>query len=183
MFITLRDESGTALDYVTMALGWDPVRTRRRPGSRSKDIDLNAAALLFAGNAIADVVYHEQLISRDGSVRHLGDSTTGEGKGDNEIITVDLTRLAPEVTTVIFVVTSYTGQTFEQIENAFCRAIDGVSGIEIARYDLSGGGAYTGLVMGRVVRADGFWQFESIGEGIRAQHPVEAVAQLTAFVM
>lgn len=183
MFITLRDDSGTALDYVTMALGWDPVRTHRFFGARGKDIDLNAAALLFADEEIIDVVYHEQLISRDGAIRHLGDSTTGEGKGDNEIITVDLTRLTPEITTVVFIVTCYTGQTFEQIDNAFCRLVDSVSGIEIARYDLSGGGSHTGLVMGKVFRTDGVWQFASIGEAIRAQHPAEAVTQVRVMLV
>ncbi|WP_245567490.1 TerD family protein [Nocardia vinacea] len=179
----LRDESGAALAHVTMALGWDPVRARRWLRSRSVDIDLNAAALLFAADQIVDVVYHEQLSSRDGSVRHLGDSTTGEGKGDNEIITVDLTRLPAEVTTVVFIVTSYSGQTFDQIENAFCRLVDGVSGTEIARYDLTGGGTHTGLVMGKLSRTDGVWQFDPIGEGIRAQHPVEAIPQLRAFLI
>ncbi|WP_433654709.1 TerD family protein [Nocardia sp. CA-128927] len=173
---------GAALDYVNMALGWDPVRRRRWFGTRTKDIDLNAAALLFTDDHMVDVVYHEQLGSADGAVRHLGDSTTGEGKGDNEIITVDLTRLTPEVTTVFFIVTSYTGQTFEQIENAFCRVVDGVSGTEIARYDLTGGGPHTGLIMGKLFRSQGSWQFDAIGEGIWARHPVEAVSQLTTFV-
>ncbi|WP_378740015.1 TerD family protein [Nocardia brasiliensis] len=181
MFVTLRDDHGVGLDYVNMALGWDPVRKNRWLGG-GKDIDLNAAALLFADDNIVDVVYHEQLTSRDGSLRHLGDSTTGEGDGDNEIITVDLTRLTPEVSTVFFIVTCYTGQTFEQIENAFCRVIDGVSGAEIARYDLTGGGSYTGLVMGKLTRSDNVWRFDAIGEGIRAQHPAEAVAQLKTFV-
>ncbi|MGW4845404.1 TerD family protein [Nocardia brasiliensis] len=182
MFTTLRDENGAALDYVTMALGWDPVRPGRWFGAPGKDIDLNASALLFAGDQIADVVYHEQLSSRDGAVRHLGDSTTGEGKGDNEIITVDLTRLTPEITAAVFIVTCYTGQTFEQIENAFCRLIDSVSGIELARYDLSAGGSHTGLVMCKVYRSDGVWQFESIGETIRAEHPAEAVPLVREFL-
>ncbi|MEU7145750.1 TerD family protein [Nocardia sp. NPDC046473] len=183
MFITLHDEGGIALDYVTMALGWDPVRARRWFGAPGKDIDLNAAALLFADDQIVDVVYHEQLISRDGAVRHLGDSTTGEGKGDNEIITVDLTRLTPRIDAVVFIVTCYTGQTFEHIENAFCRLIDSVTGVEIARYDLSGGGAHTGLVMGKVFQTDGVWQFASIGDAIRAQHPAEAVPQVRALLV
>ncbi|WP_327096715.1 TerD family protein [Nocardia vinacea] len=182
MFVTLRDETGKALDYVTMALGWDPVHRRKWFSTRTKDIDLNAAALLYADDRITDVVYHEQLTSTDGSVRHLGDSTTGEGKGDNEIITVDLTRMTPEVTTVFFIVTSYTGQTFEQIENAFCRVVDGVSGTEIARYDLTSSRSHTGLIMGKLFRGQGMWQFDAIGEGIWARHPVEAVTQLTAFV-
>ncbi|WP_157129326.1 TerD family protein [Nocardia amamiensis] len=182
MSITLHDESGVALDYVRMALGWDPVRPRRRWfAARPAEIDLNAAALLFAADRLVDVVYHEQLSSNDGAVRHHGDSMTGEGKGDNEVITVDLTRIPPQVTTLIFLVTSYSGQTFDQIDNAFCRLVD-KAGHEIARYDLSGGGSHTGLVMGKLARAQSEWRFEAVGSPIRAQHPIEAIPQLTDII-
>ncbi|WP_228838804.1 TerD family protein [Nocardia amamiensis] len=179
--MTLSDHNAARLEHLRMALGWDPVR-RSLFGSNTKDIDLNAAALLFAEDRIADVVYHQQLNSRDGSVRHFGDSTTGEGKGDNEVITVDLTRIPPQITTIIFLVTSYTGQTFDQIENAFCRVVDTVSGDEIARHDLSADTSHTGLVMGKVSRTGASWRFEPIGEAIRAQHPVEAIPQMTRFL-
>ncbi|MFI6870323.1 TerD family protein [Nocardia sp. NPDC050406] len=179
MFVTLRDETGAPLNYVGMALGWDPAR-RRLFGGPVENIDLNAAALLFSGADIVDVVYHEQLTSRDGSVRHHGDSVTGEGKGDIETITVDLTRLSPQVTNVIFLVTSYSGQTFEQIDNAFCRLVDGV-GAEIARYDLEHG-EHTGFVMGRLFPVEGAWHYEPIGAAIFAEHPVEAVSQVTRYL-
>lgn len=182
MYLALQDDTGTTFASVNMALGWDPARRRWFSG-RVKDIDLNASALLFAGDRMVDVVYHEQLTSRDGSVRHLGDSTTGEGDGDDEIIAVDLTRLPAEVTSVFFIVTCYTGQTFDHIRNAFCRLVDGVSRTEIARFDLTADRSHTGLVMGRMFLApEGVWQFETIGEGIRAEHPVEAVPQLAAFL-
>ncbi|CAM4516791.1 TerD family protein [Nocardia ninae] len=182
MFVTLRDDNRGGLHYVSMALGWDPVHQRRWFSGGAKDIDLNASALLYAEDSLVDVVYHEQLMSGDGAVRHLGDSTTGEGHGDNEIVTVDLTRLAPEVTLVFFLVTCYTGQSFDQIENAFCRIVDGVSDVEIARYDLSSGGSYTGLILGKLGRSGNIWQFDAIGEGISARHPADAVPQLRTLV-
>ncbi|NNH71741.1 TerD family protein [Nocardia uniformis] len=181
MFVTLRDETGAPLNFVGMALGWDPAQ-RRRFGGRVQNIDLNAAALLFSGADIVDVVYHEQLSSRDGSVRHHGDSVTGEGTGDVEVITVDLTRMASQVTTVIFLVTSYGGQTFEQIDNAFCRLFDGASSTEIARYNLDRG-EHTGFVMGRLFTADAEWHYEPIGAAIFAGHPVEAVTQVSQFLV
>lgn len=167
-----------------MALGWDPSQGRRwfhRGGNNA--IDLNAAALLCGADRILDVVYHEQLLSQDGAVRHLGDSTDGEGEGDDESIFADLTRLTPEVTTVIFLVTSYSGQTFGEIENAFCRVLDPIADAEIIRYDLSAGGTYTGLVVGSVFRAADEWQFRPIGEGIQAGHPVEAVPHLAPYLV
>ncbi|UAK31331.1 TerD family protein [Nocardia asteroides] len=179
--MTSSDHNSARLEHLRMALGWDPVR-RSWFGLNAKDIDLNAAALLFADKQITDVVYHQQLSSRDGSVRHLGDSTTGEGKGDNEVITVDLSRIQPQVTAVIFLVTCYTGQTFGQIENAFCRVVDTISDAEIARHDLSAEASHTGLVMGKVSRTDGIWHFEPIYQAIQAQHPVEAIAHLNRFL-
>ncbi|MGK8557045.1 TerD family protein [Nocardia gipuzkoensis] len=175
------DERDTRLDHVTIALGWDPA-TPSRWFSRRKDIDLNAAALLFAADRLVDVVYHERISSADGSVRLHGDSITGEGDGDDEVITADLTRIPSEVTTVLFLVTCYTGQTFEQIDNAYCRVIDSVADTQIARYDLTGGGDHTGLVLGRVRRTDGVWHFDTVGKGVRARHPVEAVPLLGDYV-
>ncbi|MFI9415197.1 TerD family protein [Nocardia gamkensis] len=179
--MTATDPHRTRLEHLRVALGWDPVR-RSRFAFTAKDIDLNVSAVLFADEHIGDVVYHQQLSSRDGSVRHLGDSTTGEGKGDNEVITIDLTRIPDRITTVVVLVTSYTGQTFDQIENAFCRVVDTVSGTEIAHHDLDANPSHTGFVMGKVSRAQGTWQFQSIGEAISAQHPVEAIPQITRFL-
>ncbi|MEU2253119.1 TerD family protein [Nocardia xishanensis] len=173
---------GDSLAVVQMAVGWDPAAKRRWLPGKTKDIDLNAAALLFSGDTIVDVVYHEQLMSQDGSVRLLGDNTTGDGEGDDEIITLDLTRISPQVTAVFFLVTCYTGQTFEKIENAFCRVVDGVTKAEIARYELSKIQAHTGFLAGKLVRAQAGWAFRSIDEEIQAQHPVEAVPQLAPFL-
>ncbi|WP_245745703.1 TerD family protein [Nocardia altamirensis] len=180
----LRDDSGTGFELVTMTLGWEPVRRDRWWGGAVRDIDMNAAAMLFSGDGLVDVVYHESLTSQDGSIHHLGDSITGEGprKADDEIISVDLTRLSPQVTTVIFLVTTYTGHTFAEIDNAFCRLVDSVSATEIARYELHGA-SHTGLVMGALRRTvDGVWEFHEIDEGIAAQHPVDAAPLLGRYL-
>ncbi|MER7452350.1 TerD family protein [Nocardia beijingensis] len=177
----LRDERGVPLDHVTVALGWDPAGRSRFFGRR-EEIDLNVAALLFAADRLVDVVYHEQLSSTDGAVRLHGDSMTGEGAGDDEIIAVDLSRIALQVTTVLFLVTCYTGQTFERIANAYCRVIDTVAGTQLARHELTGGGSHTGLVLGRVRRTDGAWHFQDIGAGLRARHPVDAIPHIGPYL-
>jgi tellurium resistance protein TerZ len=181
MLTVLRDERDVPLEHVTVALGWDPA-TRSRLLGRRKEIDLNVAALLFAADRLVDVVYHEQLTSTDGAVRLHGDSLTGEGEGDDEVISVDLSRLSPQVTTVLFLITSYTGRTLDRIANAYCRVIDTAAGTQLARHELTGGGSHTGMVLGRVRRAGGSWHFEGIGAGLQARHPVEAVAQIGAYI-
>ncbi|MGQ4616041.1 TerD family protein [Nocardia sp. R7R-8] len=177
----LRDERGVPLEHVTVALGWDPA-TRSRFFGRRAEIDLNVAALLFAADRLVDVVYHEQLSSTDGAVRLHGDSMTGEGAGDDEIISVDLSRITAQVTTVLFLITCYTGQTFERIANAYCRVIDTVAGTQLVRHELTGGGSHTGLVLGRVRRTDGAWHFQDVGAGLHARHPVEALPQIGPYL-
>ncbi|CAM2979418.1 TerD family protein [Skermania piniformis] len=181
--VTLRKEGGVALTQIWMGLGWDPVKSPRGGffGSRTPSIDLDASAVMFAGPNIADVVYYGQLTAKDGSIRHRGDNLTGEGDGDDEVILVDLTRVPPQVSAIIFIVTSYRGHTFEQVSNAFCRLVDNTSDAELARYTLQGGMPFTAMVMAKVFRVGGDWKLQAIGEGIQAKHPGEAVPQLGRF--
>ncbi|MGW4635708.1 TerD family protein [Nocardia sp. NPDC004415] len=168
-----------SLAHVTVGLGWDPARRGGLFGRRAVEIDLNAAALAFAGERLTDVAFHEQLNSRDGAMRHLGDSVTGDGDGDNEVIVVDLTRIGAEITSVVFVVTCYSGQGLDQISNGFCHVTDNVTGAELARVDLSTARTHTGLILGKLHRGRGGWAFTWIGEAIWAQHVVNAIPQLT----
>ncbi|MFH5208754.1 TerD family protein [Antrihabitans sp. NCIMB 15449] len=180
--VTLRKEGGVALTTLRMGLGWDPVKTRGMFGNRTPDIDLDASAVLCAEDRIVDVAYYGQLTSKDGSVRHQGDNLTGEGEGDDEVIAVDLTRIPPHVSTIIFIVTSYKGHTFEQVSNAFCRLVDATTNAELARYSLQGGMAFTGMVMATVYRSGSEWKLQAIGEGMQAKHPGEAAPQLSRFI-
>lgn len=179
--VSLRKDGGVALTMINMGLGWDPVEKRGVFGNRSVDIDLDASAILIADNTIVDVAYYGQLRSKDGSILHEGDNLTGVGDGDDEVMRVDLTRVPPHVTTVLFLVTSYKGHTFEQVQNAFCRLVDATTNAELARYTLQGGMRFTGMVMAKVFRSGGDWKLQAIGEGIQAKHPGEAAPQLARF--
>ncbi|WP_280206612.1 TerD family protein, partial [Nocardia cyriacigeorgica] len=136
----------------------------------------------FADHQPADVAYYGQLSSKDGSVRHQGDNLTGEGEGDDEMILVDLTRIPAHISTLFFIVTSYKGHTFEQVQNAFCRLIDGGNNAELARYTLAGGMPFTAMAMAKVYRVGADWKMQALGEGFQAKHPGEAVPQLGRFL-
>ncbi|PTR22990.1 stress response protein SCP2 [Rhodococcus sp. OK519] len=180
--VTLRKDGGVALTQIRMGLGWDPVSSRGRFGSRTANIDLDASAVMFAGTKVADVVYFGQLKSDDASVVHSGDNLTGDGDGDDEVITVDLTRVAPRVTSMLFLVTSFRGQTFEQVANAFCRLVDAPQGTELARFTLQGGMPFTAAVMAKVYRQDGVWKLQAIGDGLNAKTAQKAVPHLDRFL-
>jgi tellurium resistance protein TerZ len=163
--VSLTKRGGGSLSVVRMGLGWDAVKKRGLFGKKSQTIDLDASALLFdAGGSLVDAVWFRQLQSKDGSVRHTGDNLTGEGEGDDESIIVDLGRLSPTVTQIVFTVNSFTGQDFTQIENAFCRLVDETSNEELTRYDLSGSGSHNAQIMAKVSRGGaGEWSMTAIG--------------------
>ncbi len=184
--VSLVKNGNQALTRVKMGLGWDPIKRSGGGGffgggKREVQIDLDAAAVLFAGNQPVDVAFYNQLRSKDGSVQHTGDNRTGEGEGDDEVITVDLTTVPPQVDSIVFVVTSYEGQTFEQVHNAFCRLVDHTDG-ELARYQLAGGMAYTALAMAKIYRSGGGWKLQALGEGLQARTPIEAAPLLVRWL-
>lgn len=162
--VSLTKSTGGTLTRVRMGLGWDAMKKRGFFGKKEQEIDLDASGLLFdANNNLVDVVWFNQLHSRDGSVLHTGDNRTGAGDGDDESIIVDLTRVPAQVTTIVFTVNSFTGQDFTQIESAFCRLVDESDNAEIARYNLSGSGTHNAQVMAKVARDGAGWSMTAIG--------------------
>lgn len=176
--VTLRKDGGVSLTVVQMGLGWDPVRSRSLFGSREAQIDLDASALLFADQTPVDIAFFNQLTSKDGSIVHQGDNRTGAGDGDDEVLLVDLARVPVHVTSIVFVVTSYEGHTFQQVQNAFCRLVDHTTGAELARYTLTGGDPSTGMVMAKIYRQGAEWKLQAVGHSIQARNPIEAVPLL-----
>ena len=163
--VSLTKGGGETLTRVRMGLGWDAVKKRGLfGGMKSQSIDLDASCLLFDSQGqLVDQVWFQQLRSKDGSVVHTGDNLTGDGEGDDESIIVDLSQLPAQVATLVFVVNSFTGQDFSQIENAFCRLVDEKSGAEVARYDLSGSGRHNAQVMAKLTREGQGWDMTAIG--------------------
>jgi tellurium resistance protein TerZ len=162
--VSLTKSSGGGLTRVRMGLGWDAVKKRGLFGSRSQSIDLDASCLLFdASGTLVDQVWFRQLRTADGAVQHTGDNLTGAGEGDDESIIVELGRLPASVQTLVFVVNSFTGQNFSQIENAFCRLVDETTGEEVARYELTGSGTHNAQIMSKVARDGAGWSMTAIG--------------------
>nr|WP_202448576.1 MULTISPECIES: TerD family protein [Streptomyces] len=164
--ISLEKKDGATLTAVRMGLGWQAAKRRGLFGSRTREIDLDASAVLFAEKQPVDVVFFRHLVSDDGSVRHTGDNLVGgvgQG-GDDEAVLVDLQRVPPHVDQIVFTVNSFTGQTFQEVQNAFCRLVDETNGQELARYTLAGGGEYTAQIMAKVHRQGAGWTMTALGE-------------------
>lgn len=156
------------LRQIHIGLGWD---ARVSDGA---DFDLDASVFLLNASAKVrgdyDIIFYNQLRSLDGAVEHTGDNRTGSGDGDDEVIMVDLGKIAPDITKLIFTVTIHEAeqrrQNFGQVANAYIRLLDAQSKQELLRYDL--GEDYsteTALIFGEVYRYQSEWKFAAVGQG------------------
>jgi len=179
--ISLEKEAGGALASVVMGLGWDVAKKKGLFGfgGGNQSIDLDASCFMFDdNNQPVDLVYFGHLSSNDGSIQHSGDNRTGEGDGDDEQIAVNLARVPAHIKSLVFTVNNYTGQDFSQVENAYCRLVDGQSGKEIARYDLSAQGSHNAQIMAKLYRHNGEWKMHAIGENGRGETPDRLLPQI-----
>lgn len=181
--ISLEKEGGGALGKVTMGLGWDAIKTKGFLGfgSKSEAVDLDASVVMFdEANRPVDVIWFRQLRSKDGSVVHTGDNRTGAGDGDDEQVNVDLNAVPPSVKSLVFTVNSFTGQTFSQVENAYCRLVDANNGQEVARFNLSVQGPHSAQIMAKVYRHNGAWKMHAIGENGNGRTFDDLLPQISA---
>lgn len=166
--VSLSKQSSSPLTSLTFGLGWDPLPKKtgffgKLIGAGGGDIDLDASVVLMDASGLKiDTVWFRQLKSKCGSVKHTGDNQTGMGDGDDESIYIDLTKLPENVEHLAFTVNSFRGQTFNEIENAFCRVLD-QKGEELARYKLSEQGEHTGIMISSLTRDSGEWKFTAQG--------------------
>jgi tellurium resistance protein TerZ len=181
--ISLEKESGGALGKVTMGLGWDAIKSKGFLGfgAKTEAVDLDASVVMFdEGQRPVDVVWFRQLKSKDGSVVHTGDNRTGAGDGDDEQINVDLSAVPATIKSLVFTVNSFTGQTFAQVENAYCRLLDAASGKEVARFNLSVQGPHSAQIMAKVYRHNGEWKMHAIGENGNGRTIDDLLPQIAA---
>lgn len=188
--INLAKSDGSALSTIVMGLGWDVAKPKSSGffgalfggGGSGDSIDLDASAIGFDANGQRlDQAWFRQLSAFHGAVQHQGDNLTGEGEGDDETIVVKLNELPANLQTLVFTVNSFRGQTFETVENAYCRVVDQATGHEMARVNLSANGSHTGVVMAKVYREGRGWTVQALnelGEGRTFDHMLDQIRGL-----
>ena len=158
------------LSNMVIGLGWD---TRATDGA---GFDLDGAVFLVKTDgkvrSDADFVFYNNLKSTDGSVVHSGDNTTGAGEGDDETVTIDLTKVPADVEKIVLAVTIHDAETrkqnFGMVSKAFVRCINAAGNAEIARYDLSeDSSTEAAMVFGEVYRAGADGKFKAVGQGFK----------------
>ncbi len=178
MGVNLSKGQRVSLDKnMTMALiglGWD---TNRYDGGM--DFDLDASAFMLGANGKVrkdeDFIFYGNLKSVDGSVCHMGDSLAGGGGGDDEVITIDFTKVPPDIQKIAITVTIYEAaarrQNFGQVSNAYVRVArmadeSDMTGTEVLKFDLAEEFSIeTALVVCEIYRYGGDWKFNAVGSG------------------
>ncbi len=156
------------LTAVRLGLGWD---ARTTDGAQF-DLDASALGLAADGRVPSNeyFVFYNQKRSSDGSIEHGGDNLTGEGAGDDEVISVNLQAVPPQIQRVAVAVSIYDADakslSFGQVRNAYIRVINQADQSELARYDLSeDASTETAMVFGELYRNGDEWKFRAIGQG------------------
>ncbi len=172
------------LQKIMCGLGWD--LGKKSGKAQLYDLDSYLICLNSSGKLSdrKNIIYFNNLVHSSGAIVHQGDNITGIGDGDDEIITVDLTKLPPEIARFVFIINIYRciprQQDFSQIENAFVRLVNLNDDRELARYNLSGQTyqGMTGMVLAEIYRQDNEWVMEAIGKGFKANELDEIIERL-----
>lgn len=160
------------LKKVGVGLGWDPNE------GTGYDFDLDASAFMLGQNKKTPLdeffVFYNNLKSPDGAVESSGDDLTGGNSdgGDDETLTVDLSKIDPRVNEILFTATIHDAenrrQNFGQVHNSYIRIYNALTNEEIAKYDLDEDFSIeTAIEFGRLYRRNGEWKFEAIGNGFK----------------
>ena len=98
-----------------------------------------------------------------------------EGEGDDEVLTIDFTKVPADVDKIAITVTIYEAQVrkqnFGQVSNAYVRVArmanaQDMQGTEVLRFDLMEEfSVETALVVCEIYRHNGEWKFNAVGAG------------------
>lgn len=172
------------------------------------DVDLDLSCLMFDANGkpvdhIWSPLYrfanhnvglpNGKLDSLDRALHHTGDDLTGDQDGDdgldNEIITVDLSRVNSQICSIVFFLNIYNNNEyrgdFSGIPYASIRMFEGTPNVPpkqvFASYNVATKTECAGmraLVMGKLYRRNGDWKFAAIGDAFPDPSIVNTIARV-----
>lgn len=173
-------------------------------GKSVQDVDLDLSCIMFDANGqlvdhIYSPLYKKEFLSRYGmppgkvnsndlALHHSGDDLKGDQEGDdgldNEIITVNLDRVNPNVSQIFFFLNNCGREDFSQIPYASIRMYEGtperVKEV-FASYDVAAAPQYKGmtaLIMGKLYKRNGEWKFSAIGDAYPDSNLCETIKRI-----
>lgn len=158
------------LQRIAVGSGWD----QKMFEEKALDIDLSCFLLNKDDQTRqdSDFIFYNNETACEGAVRHQGDSRSGAGDGDDEMITIDLNGLSFDIVKVVFVLTIYDaaerGQSLDQIRNIYLRMVNTDDDLEVFRVNIQETDfvGHIGVKIGELVREGPKWFFSVLNEPI-----------------
>ncbi|MBQ7585905.1 MAG: TerD family protein [Desulfovibrionaceae bacterium] len=208
--INLEKDNGSKLEKFCVGCNWGAIVTESKQlfglmnNKQVKDVDLDLSCIMVDANGqICDHIYSPlyrddflrsyglpkgKLDSKDYALHHSGDDLAGDKDGDdgldNEIITVDLTKVAPQVQQIFFFLNNCGKEDFSQIPYASIRMYEGtpshVNSI-FASYNVAAEPQFRNmlaLVMGKLYRHNNAWKFGAIGDAFPDHNIGETIGRI-----
>lgn len=207
--INLEKGNGSKLTNFCVGCNWGAIIKKTFFGLSSTvvDVDLDLSCLMFNANGEAvDHIYsplyrfgdrnvglpNGKVDSIDRALHHTGDDTQGDQNGDdgldNEIITVDLSRVNDNVYQIVFFLNIYNNEDFQgdfsEIPYASIRMYEGTATRVrevFAQYDVATKTECVGkraLIMGKLYRRNGEWKFAAIGDAYEDASIIYTIARV-----
>lgn len=190
--IDLRKNNGTTLTSFCVGVNWGAIETKAFFGlsKNVQNIDLDLSCILIDDqNNLCDhlysPMYREDVLQKfglskgklqtiDNALRHTGDDLKGDTGGDdgldNEIITVDLSKISSKVTQIFFFLNNAGKEDFSQVPYSKIRMYEGTPTYVkevFASYNVSAESQYIGkrsIIMGKLYKKGPEWKFNAIGD-------------------
>ncbi len=193
--INLEKSNGSKLTNFCVGCNWGAIVTGGflGLGKSVQDVYLDLSCVMFDSNGqLVDHIYSPlplgKVDSNDRALHHSGDDLKGDQDGDdgldNEIITVDLSRVSPNVDQIFFFLHNCGREDFSQIPYASIRMYEGtperVKEV-FASYDVAAESQYKGmtaLIMGKLYRRNGEWKFSAIGDAYPDANLCETIKRI-----
>jgi tellurium resistance protein TerD len=165
--ITKKDPT---MQEIMIGVGWDLKKFDSAP------LDLDASVFLLDRHdktrEDSDFVFYNNLTGCDGAVKHMGDSRTGAGDGDDENILINLLGLPFDVAKISFVLSIYDMEmkdhNFSMVKNVYFRIVNQNTQHELFRYELDEElVGNEGLIIGTLERVGTEWIFLAIGDTVK----------------
>ena len=204
--INLEKNNGSRLTQFCVGCNWGAIVSGGifGFGKTVTDVDLDLSCVMFDENGnlvdhIYSPLYRVDFLSRYGmpagkvdsndyALHHSGDDLKGDQDGDdgldNEIITVDLNRVSPNVSRIFFFLNNCGKEDFSKIPYASIRMYEGTPTMVkevFASYDVAAEPHYSGmtaLVMGQLYRRNGEWKFSAIGDAYPDKNICETIRRI-----
>ena len=159
-----------AIRQIEVGVGWELRRFEGDP----LDLDFSVLLLDKTGKTRVDedFVFYNNMKGPDGAVRHLGDSRTGAGEGDDEIIYIDLGELSFDIVKIAFVLSIYdlddSGHDFSMVKDVYFRLVNEGTKHEIFRFELDEQlGSDTAILIGELERIGSEWVYTAKGKSVK----------------